>query len=154
MLYAGPVKQQSRQAIARAQLRPRNLLLVIQGPARISRMQHQSHSDIGGTGRGRIEPNPPFGCLGIIVHTDAMGPIMIPGAEAFKAAYQSDNSNAVIRDATCENSSRVHGKQINPIGAELGLGVPAPRRKSRMATISASFDTGTVNTKPNGGCTG
>ena len=65
---------------------------------------YKPHSDIGGAGRVLIEANSPFGCPGIVVHTDAMGPIMIPGAEAFKAAHQSDVSNAQSRYDTSEYS--------------------------------------------------
>ena len=58
----------------------------------------QSHRAIGGSGRwGVIKANSPFGRLGIVDHIDAMGPIMIPGAEACKAAYHFEFSKAQAR---------------------------------------------------------
>lgn len=57
----------------------------------------QSHRAIGGSGRGVITANSPFGRLGIVDQIDAMGPIMIPGAEACKAAYHCEFSKAQAR---------------------------------------------------------
>ena len=58
----------------------------------------QSHRAIGGSGRwGVIKANSPLGCPGIVDQMDAMGPIMIPGAEACKAAYHCEFSKAQAR---------------------------------------------------------